>query len=297
MKQRSANPIFLQTPALFSLAFLGVFLTYPWAARAQDDSPRPMTPPPEHKVERVVIGATQPEAPPSLPPAQIIAAFTKKEDLYRSQRPLYSYHRSVRIQEFGPDGSPGGEFKATYEAVRNSSGQLYEKALAAPESSLQYVQFEPEETHFFTSIPAFPLTSDQLSRYDVQFLGTEKVDEIDCYIFQVHPKSLDRQRPAFDGVIWVDQKYLEVVKTYGKWITDLGPLHPANLPFRIFETYRENVEGKYWFPSYSRADDVYKLKDREINVRVTIKWTDFKLFPPTAIPPSSVAPPPPPAKP
>lgn len=297
MKQRSANSTFLQTAALFSLV-LGVFLAYPWATHAQDDSPRPMSPPPEHKVERVVIGTTQPEAPPSLPPAQIIAAFSKKEDLYRAQRPLYSYHRSVHIQEFGPDGRPGGEFNATYEAVRNSSGQLYEKGLAAPQSSLQYMQFEPEESHFFTGIPAFALTTDQLGRYDVQYLGTEKVDEVDCYIFQVHPKTLDRQRPAFDGVIWVDQKYLEVVKTYGKWVTDLGPLHPPNLPFSIFETYRENVEGKYWFPNYSRSDDVYKLKDREINVRVTIKWTDFKPFPPTPIPPSTQTPPaPPPAKP
>ena len=264
--------------------------------RAQDDAPRPMTPPPEHKIERVA-GVPQPEAPPSLPPAQIIAALTKKEDLYRAQRPLYSYHRSVRIQEFGPDGRPGGEFKATYEAVRTSNGQLYEKALAAPESSLQYMQFEPEEAHFFTGIPAFPLTTDQLNRYEVQYLGTEKVDEVDCYIFQVRPKTFDRQHPAFDGVIWVDQKYLEVVKTYGKWVTDLGPMRPPNLPFSIFETYRENVEGKYWFPNYSRSEDVYKLKDREINVRVTIKWTDFKPFPPTAIPPATQAPPPPPPKP
>jgi hypothetical protein len=283
----------LGTLARFSLAALAISLVLAESTRAQDDAPRPMTPPPEHKVERIT-GAPQPEAPPSLPPAQIIAAFAKKEDLYRAQRPLFSYHRTVRIQEFGPDGRPGGEFSATYEAARTSTGQLYEKALAAPQSSLQYMQFEPEETHFFTSIPAFPLTTDQLSRYDVQYLGTEKVDEIDCYIFQVRPKTLDRQRPLFDGVIWVDQKYLEVVKTYGKWVTDLGPMHAANLPFIIFETYRENVEGKYWFPNYSRSEDVYKLKDREINVRVTIKWTDFKPFPPTAVPPSS---PPPPAKP
>ena len=293
MNKRPANSMLSQARTFLSFGLLTVFLFLAQATRAQDDAPRPMTPPPEHKVERVA-GVAQPEAPPSLPPAQIIAAFTKKEDLYRAQRPLFSYRRTIRIQEFGPDGRPSGEFNATYEAVRAGNGQLYEKALAAPESSLQYMQFEPEETHFFTSIPAYPLTTDQLSRYDVQYLGTEKVDEIDCYIFQVRPKTLDRQRPLFDGVIWVDQKYLEVVKTYGKWVTDLGPMHPANLPFSIFETYRENVEGKYWFPNYSRSEDVYKLKDREINVRVTIKWTDFKPFPPTAIPPSSQAPPPPP---
>jgi hypothetical protein len=160
-------------------------------------------------VERVV-GVPQPEAPPSLPPAQIISAFTKKEDLYSAQRPLYSYKRTVRIQEFGPDGHPSGEFNATYQGVRASDGQFYEKAIAAPETSLQYLPFEPDDAHYLAAIPYYPLTTDQLSKYNVQFLSTEKVDEIDCYIFDVRPKTLDRKHPYFEGIIWVDQKYLEV---------------------------------------------------------------------------------------
>src|SRR5262249_47947437 len=135
-----------------------MLLSAPMLALAQDNGPGPLTPPPEHKIERV-IGVTQPEAPPSLPPSQIIAAFAKKEDLYQTERPLYSYKRSIKIQELGPDGRPTGEFNATYQGVRSADGQLYEKALAAPETSLQYLQFEPDETHFFTKIPAFPLTS------------------------------------------------------------------------------------------------------------------------------------------
>jgi hypothetical protein len=249
---------------------------------AQENPAGPQAPPPEHKIERV-IGAAQPEAPPSLPPAQIISTFTKKEDLYQAERPLYSYRRTVRIQEFGPDGKPAGEYNATYQAVRSSSGQLYEKALSAPQSSLQYLQFEPDDAHYLGSVPAFPLTTDQLVKYNVKFLSSEKVDEIDCYIFEVHPKTLDRKHPLFDGIIWVDQKYLEVVKTYGKWVTDLGPMRPGSLPFNMFETYRENVEGKYWFPNYSRSEDVYKLQGREVPVRVTIKWSDFKPFPPVEI--------------
>jgi len=268
---------------LYSVIVLAAFLGAGDFAAAQENGPGPLAPPPEHKIERVV-GVAQPEAPPSLPPAQIITAFAKKEDLYQAQRPLYSYKRSIKIQELGPDGRPMGEFNATYQGVRSADGQLYEKALASPETSLQYLQFEPDETHFFTGIPAFPLTTDQLSKYNVQYLGTELVDEVDCYIFQVHPKSLDRKHPLFDAVIWVDQKYLEVVKTYGKWITDLGPYHPANLPFSMFETYRENVEGKYWFPNYARAEDMYKLKDRNIPIRITIKWSDFKPFPAVAAP-------------
>jgi hypothetical protein len=271
-------------PILFAAFFLALQV-----ATAQESPAGPQAPPPEHKIERV-IGVAQPEAPPSLPPTQIISAFTRKEDLYQAERPLYSYRRTIRIQEFGPDGKPAGEYNATYQAVRSSSGQLYEKALAAPESSLQYIQFEPDDAHYIGNVPAFPLTTDQLAKYNVKFLSSEKVDEIDCYIFEVHPKTLDRKHPLFDGILWVDQKYLEVVKTYGKWVTDLGPMRPGNLPFNMFETYRENVDGKYWFPNYSRSEDMYKLQNHEVPVRVTIKWSDFKPFPPVEVSQPAAAP-------
>jgi len=258
-------------------------------AAAQETPSGPQAPPPEHKIDRVV-GTPQPEAPPDLPPAQIISAFTKKEDLYQAERPLYSYRRTIRIQEFGPDGKPAGEYNATYQGVRSSSGQLYEKALAAPETSLQYIQFEPDDAHSIGNVPAFPLTTDQLAKYNLKFLSSEKVDEIDCYIFEVHPKTLDRKHPLFDGILWVDQKYLEVVKTYGKWVTDLGPMRAGNLPFNMYETYRENVDGKYWFPNYSRSEDFYKLQGHEVPVRVTIKWSDFKPYPPAEIQPAATTP-------
>jgi hypothetical protein len=271
------------------------------AVLAQENAPGPQQPPPEHRVTRIV-GVPEPEAPPSLPPAEIIQAFSKKEELYQSTRPLYTYRKTIRIQEFGPDGKPTGEFDATYDAVRSADGKLYEKAAAAPETSLVYLPFEPEDAQFLTRIPAYPVTASQLSKYNIQYLNTEKVDEVDCYIFQVSPRTLERQHPLFDGIIWVDQKYLEVVKTYGKWITDLGEVHPPSLPFGIFETYRENVDGKYWFPDYARADGTYKMKDREIPIRVTIKWTNFKPFPPQLAPatpnsPNSPATPPSPTSP
>jgi len=282
-------------PRCFFIAFAWALLAISGAA-AQENPAGPQAPPPEHKIDRVV-GAPQPVAPPDLPPAQIISAFTKKEDLYQAERPLYSYRRTIRIQRFGPDGKPAGEYNATYQAVRSSSGQLYEKALAAPESSLQYIQFEPDDAHAVGNVPAFPLTTDQLAKYNVKFLNSEKVDEIDCYIFEIHPKTLDRKHPLFDGIIWVDQKYLEVVKTYGKWITDLGPMRSGSLPFNMYETYRENVDGKYWFPNYSRSEDVYKLQGHEVPVRVTIKWSDFKPFPATEVsqPVATTPPAPPPA--
>jgi len=256
---------------------------------AQENAPGPLEPPPEHHVTRIV-GVPEPEAPPSLAPAEIIQRFSKKEELYQSARPDFAYRKTIRIQEFGPDGRPAGEFTATYDAVRAGDGKTYERAIAAPQSTLEYLQFEPEDAQMLTHIPAYPLTPGQLTKYNLQYLNTEKVDEVDCYIFQVSPKTLDRQHPLFDGVIWIDQKYLEVVKTYGEWVTDLGALHPPTLPFRMFETYRENVQGKYWFPDYARSDGVYKLKNRDVPIRVTIKWTNFTPFPLGGAPTNTTAP-------
>jgi hypothetical protein len=283
-------------PSILAIA-LGVgfsFLVAPLLF-AQENAPGPLAPPPEHHVTRIE-GVAEPEAPPSLPPMQIIQAFTKKEEQYQTMRPQFAYRKTIRIQEFGPDGRPSGEYTATYDAVRTGDGKLYEKAITAPMSNLQYLSFEPEDAQVLTRIPAYPVPASQLSKYEVKYLNTERVDEVDCYIFQVSPKTLDRQHPLFDGIIWVDEKYLEVVKTYGKWVTDLGEVHPPTLPFGIFETYRENVDGKYWFPDYARSDGIFQMKDRNIPIRVTIKWTNFKPFPAVAATPNPPpSPPTPPA--
>jgi len=145
-------------------------------------------------------------------------------------------------------------------------------------------------------IPGFPLIPAQLSKYELRYAGTEKVDEIDCYIIDAKPKLLERAHALFQGVLWVDKQYLEVVKTYGKWVTDLGAEHPAEMPFTNFETYRENVEGKYWFPNYARSDDYLHFKDSgDVAVRLVVKWSDFKPLSAYAAPanaaPASPAPP------
>jgi len=248
-------------------------------ANAQDTQ-GPLTPAPseEHKVRRL---GTEPEAPapPSLPPEEIIRRFSQKEDEFIAARPNYGYRKTIRIDEFGDDGKPAGQFLMVTETLRAANGQVINKVVQKPQSTLRYFNLESEDVKELDRIPAFPLTSSQLSKYDLKFIGEEKVDEIDCYIFKVKPKALDRTRAYLDGLVWVDTKYLEVVKTYGRWVNELGEVRSATLPFTLFETYRENVDGKYWFPNYSRSDDTLHLKDVSVPVRLVIKWTDFKMLP------------------
>jgi hypothetical protein len=278
--------------------FLTLFLRPGICAHAQEGPQGPLTPPPEHRVARRIGTEPEPEAPPALPPDEIIRRFSQKEDEYLIARTRYTSRKSIHLEEFGPDGKLSGEFLRVTETAPGPDGRPIVKTIEKPQSTLQHAFLTPEDIEALDRVPAFPLTTSQLPKYNVKYIGKEQVDEIDCYIFQVKPKMLERTRGLFDGVIWVDAKYLEVVKTYGKWVTEQGnaPILPQ-YPFALFETYRENVDGKYWFPNYSRSDDTLHLKDQDLSVRLVIKWSDFK--PPsaasTALP--AIPAPPSPAKP
>ena len=277
------------------VVFLGSALALSAAlVRAQESQQAPLAPPPEHDVRRL---STEPEppAPPALPPEEIVRRFSQKEDQYLAARPTYGYRKSIRIDEFDRDGKPMGQYAMVTEVTRASNGQVISKVIQKPQSTLHAFTLEAEDVKELDRIPAFPLTTSQLAKYDLKYLGQEQVDEIDAYIFQVKPKTLERTRAYFEGIVWVDSKYLEVVKTYGKWVNELGDVHTALLPFATFETYRENVDGKYWFPNYMRSEDTLHLKDTDVPMRLVIKWTEFKALPaaapaPPAAPTQSPAP-------
>lgn len=270
-------------------AYLGVaLLAIPGFLGAQEQKPGPAAPPPEHHVTR--IGA-QPAVPPSaVPPEEIIKHFTVKEEEFRLARPAYASRKIVRLQEFADDGGLVGEYQITIEPAVNSSGRPYDKVVEQT-SSLHFLRFEPEDIGRLIAMPAFILTPAQLAKYDLSYVGKEQVDEINCYMFRVKPRQLERTHNYFEGLVWVDDRDLAVVKTYGKWINETGDVRMPQLPFTYFETYRENAEGKFWFPNYTRSDDSIHLKDREIRTRLTIRWSDFKPVP-GAVKPSSPSSPP-----
>ena len=271
-RERSRSKDAARPPLLAILFLLSIVAT---AAGAQEAKPGPMTAPPEHNVRRLGTEA-KPEAPPPVPPEQIIQRFSQKEDEFLTVRAHYGYRKTIRVQEFDNQGKVSGEFQVSAAPIIGSDGKPYEKILAGPPSTLRLLRLEPEDLEALGRIPAFPLTTNQLSKYDVTYTGKEQVDEVNCYLFHVKPKVVERTRAYFEGLVWVDDQDLEVVKTYGKWVTELGDVHSPQLPFTLFDTYRENVEGKYWFPAYSRADDSIRLKDGEVRIRLTIRWTDYK---------------------
>jgi len=225
----------------------------------------------------VVLLPSQPNsAPPPVPPEQIIQRFSQREDAMLKARTGYTYRKIVRVEELDDNGQTTGKFELASQAYFGPDGKLYEQGVSHPASTMQIFNIQPEDTDILWRIPMFPLLSSQLPKYDVTYIGTEKLDELTTYMFQVHPKQVERTIALFDGVLWVDNEDFVIVKTTGKWITELGEVSSPRFPFTVFDTYRENVASKDWFPAYVRSDASVPAKQGPVHIRLTILWQDYK---------------------
>lgn len=210
---------------------------------------------------------------PSVPVDQIIKGFGEHEKDFKIERENYTYTQSVLVETLDVDGRPDGEYRMTSDIVFTPEGRRYEHVTYAPASTLERIQLTPEDMADLEHVQPFVLTSDDLPKYDVQYVGQQKLDELDTYVFDVAPKKIEKGQRYFQGRIWVEQKDLAIVKTYGKAVPDI-----KENKFPKFETYRENIEKNYWFPTLTRADDVLHFQTEDIPMRMVVRYSNYKRF-------------------
>jgi len=213
---------------------------------------------------------------PPIPVDDIIKKFSEKEKGFKIARGNYTYHQSVRVQTLTGNERVTGEYYVESDIVFDSSGKRTERITKAPPNTLQTISLTPEDMQDIREIQPFVLTSDDISKYTLKYLGKEMIDEIDCYVFDVAPTKMEKNQRYFQGQIWVDDKDLQIVKTYGKAVPDLRK-GQENL-FPRFETYREQIDGKYWFPTYTRALDTLQFSSGAQRIRMLLKYDNYKQF-------------------
>lgn len=214
---------------------------------------------------------------PPLPVDEIIRRFAAKESEFRDARGNYTYKQTVRVQEFDSRGNPGGEFRRNSEVIFSPTGKRYEKVTYEPPITLKMVSLTSEDIKDIENIQPFVLTTEELPKYRLEYRGKERIDELDTYIFDVTPKRIEKGQRYFEGRIWVDDQDLQIVKTYGKAVPDIRRGSDENL-FPRFETYRENIDGKYWFPTYTRADDVLPFRKEPVRIRMIVRYSNYQQF-------------------
>jgi hypothetical protein len=213
--------------------------------------------------------------PPTLPPDEIIRRFAAKEDEMVRAIKSYTFQKDVRVQEIGPDNKPAGQIEIVTQLRITPDGKLYEKPVSRQPSTLHYLDLQRGDSDLLAPTPMFPLTTAMLPKYEITYGGKQPLDELSAYFFTIKPRAVERAHAYFSGVVWVDVQDLVVVKSIGKWVTETGDVTASDLPFTVFETYRQQVGKNLWFPAYSRSDETIESGDTRVPIRVIVKWTDF----------------------
>jgi hypothetical protein len=209
-------------------------------------------------------------------PDEIIQKFAAKEAEFRKARESYTYKQSVKLEELDASGNVEGKWEIVSDIIFGPNKQRVEKVTYAPLITLKHISLSPQDEQDLRSVQPFVLTTEDIGKYDIHYVGKEKVDEIDCYKFSVKPKSMVKGERYFEGSIWVDDRDLQIVKTFGKGVGLLKKNEDQQFP--MFETYREQIDGKYWFPTYTRANDTLRFKDMSQRIREVVKYENYKRF-------------------
>jgi hypothetical protein len=207
----------------------------------------------------------------------IIREFAAKEKVFREARNNYTYHQINKVQQLDPDGNTVGTFQQEWDILYDDAGKRIERVTYAPPDTLKNLLVTKEDLDAMRSIQPFVLTTDELIDYEVKYLGHVKLDEITAYVFSIRPKEIKKDRLYFQGMAWVDDRDLQIVKTEGKIVPEMKTKKGENL-FPRFTTYREQIDGKFWFPTYTMAKDTLYFSSGAVDIKQMIRYTDYKQF-------------------
>jgi len=209
----------------------------------------------------------------------IIQEFAAKEKVFREARNNYTYHQINKVEELGPGNQITGTYEQEWDILYDDSGKRIEKVTYAPLNTLKQLIVTKEDIEGFRNIQPFVLTTDELPEYEIKYLGHVKVDEITAYVFSIRPKEIEKNRQYFQGIVWVDDRDLQIVKSEGKQVPQAKVSHGQENLFPRFTTWRQQVDGKFWFPTYTMADDtLYFSNAPPVHMKEIVRYTDYKQF-------------------
>jgi hypothetical protein len=228
----------------------------------------------------VAVAQTQPDAEKAgdaekkeLTPDEIIKRMTEKETEFYKAWMGYAYTQTAHVRILSVDGRPSNEWMDMVSEVVFADDGSREVRPISRKGKLRTVKFTREDEEIINNLNPFAVTSSDLPLYDLKYEGKERVDELDCHVFAVKPKKIKRGKLYFEGKIWVDDVDLQVVRTFGKAV----PQEKNNL-FPEFETLRQRIDGKYWFPVWTHADERLRFPDQTVRIEETITYDDYRKF-------------------
>ena len=230
-------------------------------------------------------GPLRQDQPTGITTQDIIQKFAAREAIFKQARNNYTFTQDITVQQL--DGnSVSGEFRLVQDITYDDKGNRIENVKFAPQSSLTEVTLSREDYEDFRNQMPFVMTTEDLPNYNLLYAGQQHVDEIDTYVFDAAPRTIEKGQRYFQGRLWVDNKDFQIVKTCGKTVPETrmentGKKKKKNVQENLtpkFVTYREQIDGEYWFPTYTTADDVLHFATNDVHIKEVIKYTNYQRF-------------------
>jgi len=231
-------------------------------------------------------GALVSDTPKGTTPDDIIKRFAEKETEFAKARDQYTYRQDVKVET--KDGETvDGEYHEVFDVMFDDKGKRIENVVFAPASTLQKIYMSQEDMDDIRHKLPFVLTTEDLPAYNIIYVGQQQEDELHCYVFDIAPKKIEEKKRYFQGRVWVDDHDFQIVKTFGKTVPDLCNNRPCNEVkrrgdqenlFPKFTTWRQQIDGAYWFPVYTKADDELHFKMEDVHIVEIVKYQDYKRF-------------------
>ena len=226
-------------------------------------------------------GPLNPAKPVGTTTDAIIQRFAAKEKEFKLAREHYTFRQSIKVQAMDGD-TVKGEYSETFDVLTDDKGRRSENVVFAPQSSLEQggVSMGQSDLDDLRDRLPFVLTTDELGDYDILYMGQQQQDELHTYVFDVAPKRIEKGKRYFQGRIWVDDQDFQIVKTNGK---NVPQIHNAKHPEKenlspSFMTWRTQIDGKYWFPTYTLADETLHFSLEDVRLREILHYDDYKRF-------------------
>jgi hypothetical protein len=220
------------------------------------------------------------DPPAGIATAEIIRQFAAKDTIFKKAREQYSYELDITAQTLTNSDQIDGAFRQISDFAPGKNAVPVETVTYAPESTLRRLSLDQNDFDAIHS-PVM-LTTEELPSYSVDYLGRQHVDTLDTYVFKVAPRDAKGEKKLFAGRVWVDAQDLMIVKTCGKPRADVVP-RSAKKGFAdlspMFVTYREEIDGRFWFPTYAKADDFLDFPRGEVHIREVIRYSNYKAAP------------------
>jgi hypothetical protein len=230
------------------------------------------------------FGPIDPAPPVGISTEEIVKRMAAQETDFEAARNDYGFRQTVKIDTINDDtGRPDGEYQQISNISFDDAGKRLEHVVFAPASTIERVILTTTDMDEIANRLPFILTTAQLPEYDLTYLGRQRIDDLDTYVFSVKPKTYEKHKHYVEGKVWLDQQDFEIVLINGITVPqDMRRGHEDLSP--PFSTYYQQIDGKYWFPTYTKAEGVLHFAaqngalSQDVHMRSTVLYTDYRRF-------------------